>query len=112
MARDELIIDWRSTGRRKGRRELFKARVDFCCVDCGKTTKTPPKDAPIYFDEIWPYENRSLNPQSLQCDHEDKDYTNNNIENINWRCSSCHKKRDQQTKKGESTIINDIASYL
>jgi hypothetical protein len=112
LARDELIIDWRSTGRRKARRALFNARVDFCCVDCGKTTKVPPKDAPVFFDEIWPYERRVLNGQSLQADHESKDVTNNNIEDLNWRCASCHKKQDMKTEKGVSTIENDITSYL
>lgn len=112
MARDELIIDWRSTGRRKARRVLFNARVDFKCTDCGKTTKAPPKDAPIFFDEIWPYESRVLNPQSLQADHESKDYTNNNLEDINWRCASCHKKADMKTEKGVSTIEISISDYL
>jgi hypothetical protein len=110
--KDELVIDWRSTGRRKARRSLFNARVDFCCVECGKTTREPPKDAPVFFDEIWPYERRVLSGQALQADHESKDLHNNNVEDLNWRCASCHKKRDMQTEKGESTIVNDIADYL
>jgi hypothetical protein len=112
VAKDEMIIDWRSTGRRKARRALFNARVDFCCVDCGRTTKVPPKDAPVFFDEIWPYESRVLNGQSLQADHESKDVTDNDVSDLNWRCASCHKKRDIQTGKGVSTIDNDITSYL
>lgn len=112
MAADSKIIDWRSTGRRKARRTLFKARVEFKCVDCGKTTKVPPKDAPSYFEEIWPEENRILNPQALQADHETKDLTNNAIEDVNWRCSPCHKAADSKTEKGVSQKENDILGLL
>lgn len=122
MARDENIIDWRSTGRRKARRALFAARVDFKCVgytdesgtyhSCGKTTYSPPKDAPSWFDELWPTERRVLSPQALQADHESKDLQDNDVEDLNWRCSSCHKLADAQTDKGESRIVNDISGLL
>ncbi len=122
MARDESIVDWRSTGRRKARRALFQARIDFKCVGytdergnyrpCGKTTHTPPKDAPSFFDEIWPSDNRILSPQSLQADHESKDLQDNDVEDLNWRCASCHKHADKQTSKGESRIENDISNLL
>ena len=122
MAKDENIIDWRSTGRRKARRALFNARVDFKCVGytdtsgkhhvCGKTTFASPKDAPSFFEEIWPSERRVLSPQALQADHESKDLQNNDIEDLNWRCSSCHKLADSQTQKGESRVENDLSSLL
>jgi len=122
MARDETILDWRSTGRRKARRALFNARIEFSCVGytdaqgryhpCGKTTRVPPKDAPSFFDEIWPTEKRVLSPQSLQADHESKELQNNDVEDLNWRCSSCHKLADIQTAKGESRIENDLSSLL
>lgn len=103
MTKDESkIIDWRSTGRRKARRALYKAFVEYKCVGCGVTSKEPPKDAPKHFAEIWPENNRSLNYQ-LQADHETKDYTNNEVEFLNWRCEPCHKEHDKQTNKGEST---------
>jgi hypothetical protein len=118
MASDDKIIDWRSTGRRKARRTLFVARVEFSCVGytdskgeyhpCGKTTREPPKDAPKWFEEIWPEENRVLNSQSLQADHESKDLTNNAIEDLNWRCSSCHKLQDSQTSVGQSQTTSSI----
>src|SRR5215510_473934 len=98
--------DYSSTGRRKARRELYKAFVPYQCVDCGKTSKEPPKDAPNYFDEIWPEENRVLDSQ-LQADHESKDYTNNELDYINWRCVSCHQKIDRTTAKGEPTKSMD-----
>jgi hypothetical protein len=116
------IKDWRSTGRRIARRTLFKARIDFACVGytsevgihypCGKTTTEPPKDAPAWFEDIWPEENRVLNPQSLQADHESKDYQNNALEDLNWRCSSCHKFQDKQTDKGVATVQNTISKLF
>jgi hypothetical protein len=112
MTKDESKIkDWRSTGRRKGRRELYNAFVPYKCVgyrlpdgsrsNCGKTSKEPPKDAPKWFDEIWPKENRVLDYQ-LQVDHESKEFDNNDLDFINWKCAVCHKKDDRATGKGEA----------
>jgi hypothetical protein len=110
---EERIKDWRSTGRRKARRVLFQNYVEFKCVGyiksdgtvvtCGDTTTEPPKDAPAWFDEIWPTERRVLTPQSLQADHESKDVTVNDITELNWRCARHHKLQDNQTAKGERT---------
>lgn len=99
------IHDWRSTGRRKARKALFEAYVSFECVDCGKTNIEPPKDAPSWFEEIWPESDRVLrndknSAYSLQADHISKDYQNNEIENLVWRCPSDHKKADAKTQKG------------
>lgn len=106
MTKDESkILDWRSTGRRKARRELYNSRNPFKCVDCGVTTKEPPKDAPSFFEEIWPEERRELD-YSLQADHETKDYQVNDLEHLNWRCQPCHKLHDSQTSVGESTVEN------
>ncbi len=112
MAADSKIIDWRSTGRRKARRVLFNAKIEFKCSVCEKTTTVPPKDAPAWFDEIWPDEKRVLNPQALQADHETKDLTNNNIEDVSWKCSPCHKLADMKTEKGVSQKENNISSLL
>lgn len=103
---DDLILDWRSTGRRKARKELFNSYVEFKCVDCGRTSINPPKDAPPWFSEIWPEDNRVLN-YSLQANHETKDLTINDAAFLNWVCSPCHKLRDKVTEKGESTIVED-----
>jgi hypothetical protein len=111
MTKDESKIkDIRSTGRRKGRRALYYARVPFKCVGslitpvCGKTNKYPPKDAPAFFDEIWPEENRVLEDglHGLQVDHERKDLMNNEIEHLNWRCPKCHKEADMKTETGKA----------
>lgn len=109
MTKDQTRIrDWRSTGRRIARRTLYQAKVPYACVGftknkvnypCGKTVKEPPKDAPKWFDEIWPESGRVLDHQ-LEADHESKDYSNNNLDHINWRCKSCHRFQDQQTDKG------------
>jgi len=117
MTKDESkILDWRSTGRRKARRELYEARVPYRCVgyllpdkvsrfECNKTTIHPPKDAPKFFSEIWPEENRVLKSQ-LQADHESKDFTINIVEKLNWKCPPCHRKDDKQTIPGvaQSTV--------
>ncbi len=102
MTKDEnRIIDWRSTGRRKARRALYKARVPYECVRCGVTSMEPPKDAPSWFDEIWPEKNRVLDYQ-LQADHESKDFENNEVDFLNWKCAPHHKEDDRKTAKGEA----------
>ena len=103
MRDEDKILDWRSTGRRKARRVLYHAFVEYKCADCGKTTKEPPKDAPSHFNEIWPEENRVLSSQ-LQANHLTKDLTINTEDMVEWLCPSCHKLKDSQTEKGETTI--------
>jgi hypothetical protein len=100
---EDRIKDLRSTGRRRARKALYESYTPFQCVDCGKTSKEPPKDAPKFFDEIWPTENRTLT-YSLQADHETKDLLDNDVSILNWRCEPCHKIHDKQTAVGESTI--------
>lgn len=119
MASDDKIIDWRSTGRRKARRELFNNYVPFKCegipedgIVCGKTTTAPPKDAPPWFDEIWPEENRVLSPQSLQADHKTKDVTQNDVAVLAWRCASHHKIIDSRTSVGQSQITDPLRGML
>lgn len=107
MKNEDAIQDWRSTGRRKARLELFKSYEEYKCVDCGKTTVEPPKDAPTWFEEIWPEQNRILLSQ-LQADHETKDLTQNSVEFLNWRCPSCHKLQDNKTEKGEATVTEKL----
>lgn len=113
MKDEDKVKDWRSTGRRKGRRELFNAYVPYVCsgwtnintgqyFPCGKTVKEPPKDAPHWFDELWPEENRVLT--QLQVDHSDKNWENNELDNLNWRCPSCHKLMDSQTAVGVAQV--------
>jgi len=94
---DVDILDWRSTGRRRARRTLFESRIDFVCIDCQHTVSIPPKDAPKWFDEIWPESNRDCS--QLQADHTTKDYTINDVDDLCWRCPSCHKIADQATAK-------------
>ena len=107
MKNEAHIRDWRSTGRRKARKELFASHVPFKCSICGKTSIEPPKDAPPWFDEIWPTDNRCLD-YSLQADNETKDLTNNDVSVLSWKCAPCHKESDSQTEKGETTIRNSM----
>ena len=103
MKDESKIQDIRSTGRRKARKELFVNYVPYCCSVCGVTTKEPPKDAPNWFQDIWPEERRELTYQ-LQADHHTKDLTVNDVNFLSWKCSKCHKEADSKTGKGESTI--------
>ena len=103
------IKDWRSTGRKRGRRALYEAKRPFVCagvealsITCSKTTKQRPTDAPDFFYELWPLKNRVLN--ALQVDHINKDFTDNDPSNLVWRCPSCHRLADNMSGVGESQI--------
>lgn len=105
MTLDESKIkDWRSTGRRKCRKVLYRAYVTYRCRKCHKTTTEPPSDAPPWFDEIWPKKNRVLN-YPLQCNHKTKDLTQNDESVNEWLCAPCHKEEDSKTSKGVSTMV-------
>lgn len=99
---DDQIEDWRSTGRRRARRVLFESMIEFKCCDCGVTTATRPKEAPPWFDDLWPEENRTAS--QLQADHVSKDVTLNDVDDLCWRCPSCHKLADIATEKGVSQV--------
>lgn len=102
------IRDWRSTGRRIGRRTLYRSRRNYECETCGVTSSTPPKDAPSYFEEIWPIEEKAVKLQiissQLQVQHLTKDVSENDESMLKWLCPSCHKLEDQSTGRGESLV--------
>jgi hypothetical protein len=102
---DQAILDWRSTGRRRARRVLFESRQDFVCIGCGHTVVVPPKDAPRWFEDIWPEQHRDRS--QLQADHKSKDLTDNELDDLCWRCPSCHKYADNTTEKGVATETTD-----
>lgn len=100
---DDNIKDWRSTGRRRGRRVLYAAYEPYCCAKCKATVIEPPKDAPDWFDELWPEKPRILESQ-LQVQHKTKDLQDNTEEFLEWLCPSCHKLEDLQTDVGVSVV--------
>jgi hypothetical protein len=100
---EDRILDWRSTGRRKGRRALYNDYRTYKCESCGRTSIDPPKDAPRHFEDIWPTEARVLD-YPLQVNHMTKDYQNNDPNFLQWLCSPCHKAADAVTDKGVSTV--------
>lgn len=104
MKNEDLIKDWRSTGRRRARRVLFASNREFKCEQCKRTTTEPPKDAPDNFDELWPLELRVLTPQSIQAQHKTKDVRDNDEEFLSWMCSRCHKLEDLSTNIGVSVL--------
>lgn len=97
-------LDARSTGRKRGRAILFRQGVPYCCVDCGRTSKRLPPDAPANI--MWPESNRVLDA-SLQVNHINKNILDNDPANLEWLCPSCHKKKDKQTDVGVSTIEDE-----
>lgn len=103
----ERIKDWRSTGRRRGRNILYRAYVSYECIECGVTSNEPPKDAPSWFADIWPVEEKARQGQTidsqLQVDHETKDLQDEFEDNLNWRCPTHHKLHDLLSERGEST---------
>ena len=107
MKNEDNIVDWRSTGRRKARRVLYASYQNYECADCQKTTTSPPKDAPTWFEDIWPEEGRVLQSQ-LQANHISKDLTNNSEEFLEWLCPSCHKIKDSKTAKGVATVAEEF----
>lgn len=101
MARQrKVVVDWRSTGRKRLRRALFDDQVPFLCNLCGRTVISPPPDAPKDFEDLWPEEKRVLE-YSLQANHINKDITDCDPANGEWLCSLCHKFKDSQTGVGE-----------
>jgi len=74
--------------------------VLFQCELCKRTSDKPPPDAPENFDDLWPEENRVL-PYSLQVNHKNKDFTDNDPSNLQWLCALCHKVIDGMTEAGE-----------
>lgn len=112
------VQDWRSTGRKRGRRILYETRREFKCigvpelgVECGKTVVEPPPDAPSWFEDIWPEEMRVLT-STLQVDHLSKDYTDNDPANLEWACASCHRLSDNLTEPGVSKERTDYSGYF
>jgi len=96
----KLVVDWRSTGRKRLRKALFEEEVPYKCNQCGRTSVKPPPDAPPYFEDIWPEEKRVL-AYSLQANHINKDITDNDPANGEWLCALCHKALDSMSAVGE-----------
>jgi len=63
-----------------------------------------PKEIPPWFDDLWPEANRELT--QLQADHVSKDLTQNDADDLCWRCPSCHKLADNATAKGIAQVAD------
>lgn len=99
MRDDEKIKDLRSTGRKRARAILIKAVKeglrDYKCIDCGHIPSTP-------------MEEKTRSGDFLDADHENKNWADNDLVNLNWRCRPCHYKKDRATDKGVSAIDDEF----
>ena len=96
-------LDPRSTGRKRARKKLFHIRRPFKCVDCGRSPIELPVDCPKDIEIPGPRVNIKL-----EANHINKNILDNDPANLEWLCSSCHKRKDQQTGKGESTVDDEF----
>lgn len=102
-------VDPRSTGRKRGRKVLFRTGRPYCCANCSKSPVRLPPDAPREID--WPKSNRVLE-SALQVQHINKNVLDNDPANLKWLCPSCHKLEDSQTEKGVSLIQDEFGYGL
>ena len=98
----EGIKDWRSTGRKRGRRTLIRlvaaGERKYACEICD------------YVPSI-PWDQPSRGGDILDCDHRNKDYRDNDPANLRWLCRDCHKREDSQTGVGENPLGPDQHGY-
>ena len=100
--------DPRSTQRKRARRILFRAGVDYICVDCGKSPIHLPDDAPKHL-RLAPMSMRTVS--GLQANHINKDIMDNDLANLEFLCPSCHRLKDNLTPKGVSVKGYDDMGY-
>jgi hypothetical protein len=98
MAR-KVPVDPRSTQRKRARRLLFKSGRPYICERCGKSPKLLPPDAPKSLD-LAPVGKRLV--KQLEANHKSKNIMDNDLSNLQWLCSSCHKLTDNKVTKGKA----------
>lgn len=89
--------DPRSTQRKRARQILFKSGRPYICEHCGKSPKTLPQGSPKNL-ELAPVGMRTV--KQLEANHKSKNIMDNDLANLQWLCSSCHKLADNKVQKG------------
>lgn len=103
----KVPLDPRSTQRKRARKILFRSGIDYVCVDCKCSPERLPPDAPRHL-RLALVGKRTVS--GLQANHINKVILDNDLVNLEWLCPSCHKKKDKQTKVGES-LYEDEHGY-
>lgn len=88
---DDRIRDKRSTGRKRGRRVLIelceRGERSYTCAECGHVPSKSYKDS-------------SRSGDFLDCNHKNKNWLDNDPDNLEWVCRKCHYAKDRATDKG------------
>ncbi len=98
--------DPRSTGRKRGRKTLYRVKRPHYCTNCKRGPVELPPDAPK--DLELAEESKRYKGLALECNHINKNILDNDPVNVQWLCKSCHKRADLVTEKGVSTVENEF----
>lgn len=95
---DERIKDPRSTGRKRARAILIKlveaGERDYCCGECGLIPEKSYKE--------------NSRSGGLDANHKNKNWMDNDPENLEWLCRKCHYEKDRATARGVSAIEDEF----
>ena len=100
---DDKIKDWRSTGRKRARAVLIKLWAsgdrEYACESCGHVPT-----------QHWTESNRS--GDFLDSNHKNKDWKDNDPDNIEGLCRKCHYAKDRATEAGVSSVEDEYGYGL
>ena len=95
----KVPLDPRSTQRKRARKVLFRTGRPYVCEKCGKSPLTLPPDAPKAL-KLAPVGMRTV--KQIEVNHKNKNIMDNDLANLQYLCSSCHKLTDNKVVKGKA----------